>query len=214
MRVIRLRRPGWWFLVAALLAGGAFAVASGIGRGEDRGASVLVAARTIPAGEVLGGAGAQGLLALAAVPDGSVLPGMLRDPAAANGRRTVAPIGQGEPITDAALGGAPGLGPAPLAVGERAVALPLRALGAVAGAPAPGTRVDVLASDGEGLAGRTHVVVSGAEVLAVMRDDVGRGEGAGDAILVRVSTQQALQVTRALDFAREVRVVGRPVAEP
>ena len=80
--------------------------------------------------------------------------------------------------------------------------------------PAPGTRVDVLASDGEGLAGRTRVVVAGAEVLAIMRDDVSRGDGSGDALLLRVSTEQALEVTRALDFAREVRVVVRPATEP
>ena len=99
-------------------------------------------------------------------------------------------------------------------VGERAVAVPLRALGAAAGAPAPGARVDVLASDGEGLAGRTRVVVSGAEVLAIMRDDPSRGDGSGDALLLRVTAAQALEVTRALDFAREVRVVSRPASEP
>ena len=208
-----MRRPGWWFVIAAVLAVGAFMVASGMGRGEEPGARVLVAARAIPAGEVIGG-GARGLLAVASVPMGAVLPGMLVEAAEATGRRTVAPLAAGEPITQAALGGAPGLGPAPLVVGERAVAVPLRALGAAAGAPAPGARVDVLASDGEGLAGRTRVVVSGAEVLAIMRDDPSRGDGSGDALLLRVTAAQALEVTRALDFAREVRVVGRPASEP
>lgn len=208
-----MRRPGWWFVIAAVLAVGAFMLASGMGRGEEPGARVLVAARAIPAGEVIGG-GARGLLAVASVPMGAVLPGMLVEAAEATGRRTVAPLAAGEPITQAALGGAPGLGPAPLVAGERAVAVPLRALGAAAGAPAPGARVDVLASDGEGLAGRTRVVVSGAEVLAIMRDDPSRGDGSGDALLLRVTAAQALEVTRALDFAREVRVVGRPASEP
>lgn len=214
MRGMRIRRPGWWFLIAAVLAGGAFLLASGMGRGDQPGARVLVAARAIAAGEVIGGDGARGLLAFAPVPADGVLPGMLIDPGEASGRRVVAPVGEGEPLTQAALGGAPGLGPAPLEAGERAVAVPLRALGAAAGAPAPGTRVDVLASDGEGLAGRTRVVVAGAEVLAIMRDDVSRGDGSGDALLLRVSTEQALEVTRALDFAREVRVVVRPATEP
>jgi len=213
MRSLRIRRPGWWFLIAAVLAVGAFMLASGMGRGEEPGARVLVAARAIPAGEVIGG-GARGLLAVASVPMGAVLPGMLVDAAEAAGRRTVAPLAAGEPITQAALGGTPGHGPGPLLVGERAVAVPLRALGAAAGAPAPGARVDVLASDGEGLAGRTRVVVSGAEVLAIMRDDPSRGDGSGDALLLRVTAAQALEVTRALDFAREVRVVSRPASEP
>ena len=208
-----MRRPGWWFVIAAVLAVGAFMLASGMGRGEDSAARVLVAARAIPAGEVIGGS-ARGLLAVASVPAGGVLPGMLLDAGEATGRRTVAPIAAGEPITQAALGGRPGLGPGPLMTGERAVAVPLRALGAAAGAPAPGSRVDVLASDGEGLAGRTRVVVSGAEVLAIMRDDPSRGDGSGDALLLRVTAAQALEVTRALDFAREVRVVGRPASEP
>lgn len=214
MRALRIRRPGWWFLIAVVLAAGAFLLASGMGRGEDPGVRVLVAARAIPAGEVIGGGAARGLLAFAMVPAAGVLPGMLVDPSEASGRRTVAPVSAGEPLTQAALGGAPGLGPDPLVTGERAVAVPLRALGAAAGAPAPGSRVDVLASDGEGLAGRTRVVVSGAEVLAIMRDDPSQGDGSGDALLLRVTAAQALEVTRALDFAREVRVVGRPASEP
>jgi len=214
MRGLRIRRPGWWFVIAAVLAAAAFMLASGIGRGDQPGARVIVAARAIPAGEVIGTGGARGLLAFATVPVEGLLPGMLLDPADTTGRRTVAPVGAGEPLTQAALGGAPGLGPAPLMAGERAVALPLKALGAAASAPAPGARVDVLASDGEGLAGRTRVVVSGAEVLSIMRDGLSRGDGSGDAVLLRVTVEQALEVTRALDFAREVRVVGRPASEP
>ena len=189
-------------------------LAGGMGRGDDPGVRVLVAARAIPAGELIGDGGARGLLAFAAIPAAGVLPGMLLDADEARGRRTVAPVSAGEPLTQAALGGSPGIGPAPLAPGERAVAGPLRAVGAAAAAPAPGARVDVLASDGEGLAGRTRVVVSGTEVLAIMRDDPSRGESGGDALLLRVTAEQALEVTRALDFAREVRVVGRPASEP
>ncbi|MBM3634202.1 MAG: hypothetical protein FJW99_02780 [Actinobacteria bacterium] len=214
MRALRIRRSGWWFVVAAVLAAAAFMLAGGVGQGNEPVARVIVAARAIPAGEVIGTGSARGLLAYASVPAAALLPGMLVDAAEASGRRTVAPVSAGEPLTQAALGGAPGLGPAPLVAGERAVAVPLRALGAAAAAPSPGARVDVLASDGEGLAGRTRVVVSGAEVLSIMRDDVSRGDGSGDALLLRVTAEQALEVTRALDFAREVRVVARPASEP
>ncbi len=210
----RIRRPGIWFVVSIVLAAAAFTLASGIGTAPDSTASVLVAARPIPAGTLLDAAAAGGLLGHAPVPADLALVGMLTDPAEGAGRRVVAFIAPGEPITQASLGGAPGLTPAPLAAGERAVAVPLRAAGSLAAAPPPGARVDVLASDGEGLAGRTRVVVSAAEVLAVMRAGDG-ADGAGDgALLLRLGVDDALEVARALDFAREVRVVIRPGGEP
>jgi hypothetical protein len=77
----------------------------------------------------------------------------------------------------------------------------------------PGARVDVVASTGEGLAGRTAVVVADAEVLAV--GDAGpEGElGAAGEALLRMSSAQALRVTAALNFAREVRLLSRPREE-
>ena len=74
--------------------------------------------------------------------------------------------------------------------------------------------MDVIASDGEGLAGRTRVVVADAEVIALMQGQAADGDSSGDAIVLRLMTAQALEVARALDFAREVRVVARPADEP
>ena len=210
----RVQRPGGWFLVAALLAVGAFVLASGVGGDDAPTARVLVASQVIPAGTLIDTASEQGALALAAVAEDLPLAGLLSGADEARGRRTVAVVSPGEPLTQAVLGGAPGMGPAPLAVGERAVPVPLRSAGGSAAAPVPGVRVDVIASDGEGPAGRTRVVVGDAEVLAVTRDDAGGGEGSGDVLMLRLSTDQALEVTRALDFAREVRVVTRPAGEP
>jgi hypothetical protein len=48
---------------------------------------------------------------------------------------------------------------------------------------------------------------------ALVRETVATGT-ARQALLLRLSTAQALEVTRALDFAREVRVVTRPAGEP
>ena len=67
---------------------------------------------------------------------------------------------------------------------------------------------------GEGLAGRTRVVVADAEVIALMQGQAADGDSSGDAIVLRLMTAQALEVARALDFAREVRVVARPADEP
>jgi Flp pilus assembly protein CpaB len=126
----------------------------------------------------------------------------------------VAPVAPGEPVTEGVLGGAPGTGPDPLAPGERAVSLPLAAAGGAAAAVTPGASVDVVASTGDGPSGRTRIVVAGAEVLAVADAPSPDGvvpDGAG--VLVRVSAGQALRITAALNFAREVRLLVRPVDE-
>jgi Flp pilus assembly protein CpaB len=99
--------------------------------------------------------------------------------------------------------------PAPLAAGERAVAVPVSAAGGAAGL-LPGARVDVVASTGEGPAGRTAVVVADAEVLAVADPASSADVGAAGEALLRVSSAQALRVTAALNFAREVRLLLRP----
>ena len=214
IRLPRMRRPGAWFVVAAALAVGAFALASGVGSSDPPTARVLVARQAIPAGTLIEVAADQGALALAAVAEDLPLAGLLAGVDEGRGRRTVAAVSPGEPLTQAALGGAPGVAPPPLAVGERAVPVPLRSAGGPGVAPVPGARVDVIASDGDGLAGRTRVVVADAEVLAVTAGEPGGSEGGGDVLLLRLSTAQALEVTRALDFAREVRVVTRPAGEP
>jgi Flp pilus assembly protein CpaB len=175
----------------------------------DGGGWVLVARAPLPPGLLVDEAVASEALVPAPVPAGLELAGLLRSADEALGRRTAAPVAAGEPLTQAALGGAPGAGAAPLAPGERAVAVPLSAASGAAGL-APGARVDVVASTGEGPAGRTRVVVSDAEVLvtaeAAPDDDLGVS---GEALL-RVSSAQALRVTAALNFAREVRLLVRP----
>ncbi len=170
---------------------------------------MLVARAPLPPGLLVDETVASEALVPAPVPAGLDLTGLLRSADEALGRRTAAPVAAGEPLTQAALGGAPGAGAAPLAPGQRAVAVPLSAASGAAGL-APGARVDVVASTGEGPAGRTRVVVSDAEVLATAEaapdGDLG---GAGEALL-RVSSAQALRVTAALNFAREVRLLARP----
>ena len=129
------------------------------------------------------------------------------------GRRVVAPVGVGEPLSEGVLGGAPGSGPQPLAIGERAVAVPLSAAGGSAAGLVAGARVDVVASSGEGLTGKSALVVVDAEVLAIAQPASGDGlESVGEALL-RVSSTQALRITAALNFAREVRLLARPISE-
>lgn len=208
-----LRRPITWIVLAGMLAAIAMAVSMRSASAAGAGGRVVVARVMVPAGTLLDDDTAARSLAMAQVPDGLGLRGLVPSAAGVVGRRTVAPLGPGEPVTQAVLGGSPGTGPLPLQPGQRAVPVPLRAAGGPVAAPAPGARVDVMASDGEGPAGRTRVVVADAEVMAVTPGDESQGGEPGGAVVLRLSSADALEVARALDFAREVRVIARPAGE-
>jgi len=198
--VTRRRRGG--VLLALAGAIGLLAAVISLGAGSDAAPGRVVVAR-------------QPLAVLVTVPVPATLGlgGLLADPGEAVGRRLAAPVAAGEALTQAALGGAAGTGPAPLSVGERAVGVPLSAAGGAASGLRPGARVDVVASTGEGPAGRTALVVADAEVLAVSPPLPADGLSAsGDAIL-RATSRQALRITAALNFAREVRLLVRPPQE-
>ena len=216
MRTVRrlLRRPGaGWLALAAALAGLAVVFTARSMSTASAGTPVLVARVAVPAGTLLGERVAAEALSAAPVPDGLDLAGLLHAPSEAIGRRTAVPLAAGEPVTEAALGGAPGVGPGPLRAGERAVPVPLSAAGGAAAGLAPGSRVDVAASSGEGAAARTAVVVSDAEVLAVGADPGGGVGTEGASALLRVSAGGALRLTSALNFARDVRLLVRPLAD-
>lgn len=208
----RRRRGG--LLLA--LAGGIGLLAVVISLGAGSGAApvpIVVARQPLAAGALIDEETAADSLVTVTVPASLELSGLLADPAEAVGRHLAAPVGAGEPLTQGALGGAPGTGPAPLSVGERAVAVPLSAAGGAASGLRPGVRVDVVASTGEGPAGRTALVVADAEVLAVASAAPADGLSvSGDAIL-RATSRQALSITAALNFAREVRLLIRPPQE-
>jgi Flp pilus assembly protein CpaB len=205
----RRRRGALWMALAG--AAGLLAVVLTLraaGQPEP-GGWVLVARSPLPPGLFIDATVVAEALAPAPVPSGLELGGLLSSADEALGRRTAAPVAPGEPLTQAALGGAPGAGTAPLAVGERAVAVPLSAAGGGAGLSA-GARVDVVASTGEGPAGRTRVVVADAEVLATTEASPEGELGASGETLLRVTSAQARRLTAALNFAREVRLLARP----
>ena len=208
----RRRRGGLLIALAGALALVAALVSLGAGSAPPP-ATVVVARVPLGTGLLIDEANAAAALTTVPVPASAALPGMLGDPEDAVGRRVAAPVTAGEPVTQAALGGVPGAGPGPLAVGERAVAVPLSAAGAAAAGIRPGARVDVVASTGEGLTGRTALVVSDAEVLGVGTADAADPAGGPDEVVLRVRARQALRITAALNFAREVRLLVRPPEE-
>jgi pilus assembly protein CpaB len=207
---VRGRRAGVWVVLAG--AAGLLAVVFTLRAAAQPadGGWVVVARTDLPAATVIDAELSREGLTLARVPAGLVLPGLLHDTTEAIGRRTSAFVSTGEPLTQASLGGTPGLGPAPLAPGQRAVSVPLSAAGVALG---PGARVDVVASTGEGLAGRTEVVVADAEVLATADGSAAGDPMAAGEALLRVTAPQALRITEALNFAREVRLLARPPDE-
>jgi pilus assembly protein CpaB len=107
--------------------------------------------------------------------------------------------------------------------GERAVTVEV-AGGSAVTELAPGARVDVLVSTETGAGGgRTTMALAGAELLRVGEQgggayaDPATGEAAGDAssgpsalATLRVSLRQAIYLTAADNFAREIRLLPRP----
>jgi hypothetical protein len=61
------------------------------------------------------------------------------------------------------------------------------------------------------LAGRSRVVVADAEVLAL---DLADDPSAEPSVMLRVSADDALRLTAATNFARDVRLLVRPGLEP
>lgn len=205
------RRPGRRTLLLAGAAGVAAALIVTLAQRGPAGVPALVARAAIPAGTALDDTVLGDLFTATRVSGGAPLGGLPANPAALSGLRTAAALAPGEPLTLAALGGGR-RAVAPLAPGERAVAVPAQAAGAAAGALEPGMRVDVVSSTGEGPAGRTRVIVAGAEVLAVEAGGDG-GFGAvpaAGAVVLRAGSRDALVITAALNFAREVRLLARP----
>lgn len=209
MRLTR-RRPTGWFAVASALAVLAGLLTMRVAAAHTPMDTVLVAASNLSVGTRLDRADA--LVTPVRVPAAGVLPGMRRSFDEVQGRTVAVPLSAGEPVTDAALGGAPGLNPEPLRDGQRAVSVPLAAAGAAAAVMVPGVDVDVLAPPAEGSTD-ARVVVVAAEVLAQTAPPGAEpGTLDGGAVLLRVSERDALRLSAALDLSGGVRLLPRPAA--
>ena len=206
----RRRRGALWMALAG--AAGLLAVLLTLRASAqpDGGGWVLVARTPLPPGLLIDDAVAAEALAPAPVPAGLELAGLLASAEEAIGRRTAAPVDAGEPLTQAALGGAPGVGAAPLARGRARGGRPAlgrrrrRRAGSAARALTSSRRPARVSS------GRTRVVVADAEVLATTEaapeGDLG---GAGEALL-RVTAAAGA----ARDGGAQLRAGGPPAGAP
>jgi pilus assembly protein CpaB len=219
------RRRGLLLLCVALASGGL--AASQVRERERRAAErlgpqveVLVAARDIPAGARV----ARATVGVRRVPARFVPPDALPAPEAVVGARTAGRVAAGGYLTaslfeEGIQGEDAGLGR-----GERAVTVEVAGANGVA-ALQPGARVDVLVSTETGAAGgRTTMALAGAELLRVeagTAGEYGGGETADGApdptasgpvalATLRVSVDQAIYLTAADNFAREIRLLPRP----
>ena len=209
-------------LALALVSGG---LAASTVRERERGIEarvgplvpVLVAARELPADARL----VRGSVSLRRVPARFVPPDALGSAADVVGARTAAAVAAGGYLTAGHLrasrpSGAPrgALGP-----GERAVEIQV-AGGGLAGA-APGSRVDVVVSTEAGAGGPTghsFVALADVELLGLGQATgaaFGDSEEPAPAVLatLRVTTRQAIYLTAADNFGREIRLLLRPAGD-
>jgi pilus assembly protein CpaB len=188
------RRRGLLLLCFALVCGGL--AASQVREHERRVEaavgpliSVAIARRDVPADRRLTPAD----LAARRIPARFAPPDALTDPAQLAGARTAVPLAAGAYLTAAVLGGEHDAGPAELRPGERA--LSLRVAGALTNAQA-GARVDVVVATET----RTFLALENAELLDL----------AGSIATLRTTARQAVYLTAAANFARQIRLLVRP----
>lgn len=184
---------------------------------------VVVAREGVRAGRELD----PGSLTVKEVPGRYVPPDALSAPEEAAGLRTAVTILAGAYVTAGQLQGSAGSGAGGLRRGERALEVPVAGGEALAGA-SPGSTVDVLVSvEGREGAGRSFLALESVELLDLRPGGSPAGseegedasgpmarEGAAAAAsataTLRVTTRQAVYLTAAQNFAREVRLLPRP----
>src|SRR4051794_36824617 len=153
-------------------------------------------------------------LAIRQVPQRFVPADALSAAEQAVGQRPAVPVAAGGYLTAGTFAsGAPSGEPAPLRRGQRSIELPVAGMLEDA---APGSRVDVLiTTESRSGSGRTFLALQDVELLGVRAaEDGGRaadGAAAHASALatLRVGLRQAVYLTAAQSFAREVRLLVR-----
>ena len=179
---------------------------------------VLVAREELSLGTRLGSKTASRSLTVRQVPQRFVPADSLSSTEEAVGLRTAAPVPAGSYVTAAHLrlgdGGEPG-GAAP-GRGQRAVDLSVAGGEALSAAAGQQAKVDVLVTTDPGSAsGRTYVALEDVELLGLRPAGGAQGGGAegagGDTVAtLLVTARQAVFLTSAQNFAREIRLLLRP----
>lgn len=229
----RARRRRALLLVSLALACGGLAASEVGSRVREVEAAVgvpvpvLVAARDVAPGADLKPAD----VAVREVPSRFAPPDALGAPGEAVGAPVAAGLVKGSYLTVSSLGaaeGADGRGQGPLRRGERALEVAVAGGESLAGVAGPGSRVDVLVSTdpGEGPA-RTQLALESVELLDLgsgggadpglaagdEATDQGAAANASSVATLRVTVRQAVYLTAAQNYAREVRLLPRPAGD-
>jgi pilus assembly protein CpaB len=175
---------------------------------------VVVAGHTLSAGKPL----RQQDLTVRQVPERFAPSGGFSRPGDLVGLRLANPLPEGADVTPAAVDRGEDTAPgAPVQAGERVV--DVVATG-TASAILPGTRVDVLVTreGGATSAGRTRLALEDVEVLAAHAVPAATGAGSDAATprvaaSLRVTLRQAVYLTAAQSFARELRLLPRAAGD-
>ena len=231
----RARRRRAFLLISLALACGGLAASEVGSRVQEVEAAVgapapvLVAARNVAPGAELKPAD----VAVREVPSRFAPPDALVEPGDAVGAPVAPGLVKGSYLTVAALGsgsGAPGgsRGPGPLHRGERALEVAVAGGDSLAGVAGPGSRVDVLVSTDPGQGpGRTLLALESVELLDLSAgggaeagfapggdpEGAGASANASSIATLRVTVRQAVYLTAAQNYAREVRLLPRPVGD-
>lgn len=220
MSTSKRRRRGLVLLVLALACGALAASEVGDKVSEVEGrigvpVPVVVAARDIEPGTELSRAD----LRLSQVPQRFAPPDAPTSPDQAVGLHTAGPVAAGSPITAGVVGTtANGDDPGALRRGERAVEITVAGASLIETA-VPGARVDILVSTDPGDGpGSSFVALEDVELLALAPgssaeaplDDDPSAAGASAVATLRTTLRQAVYLTAAQSYAREIRVLPRP----
>jgi Flp pilus assembly protein CpaB len=181
---------------------------------------IVVAGSDIPRGRTFTAANVATLLAVKRVPARFAPPTGLSAPLDAIGLRSAVASERGDYVERGDLA-APGAPRAPMATASsaRLVEVPVAGAAALGDVLRPGARVDVLVtSDRAGGGGRTYLAL---QRIALVGLKTGTGAGGGDrgavpadgVATLRVTLRQAVLLTAASNFAREVRLVPRPARD-
>jgi len=203
------RRRAALLLGLALVLGGIAASDVGQREAELRAqlaplVDVVVARRALAAGQRLRARD----LAVRRFPARFVAPGATQVPEELIGRRLGVPVPEGGHLSALLLEPAPAAAASLVQAGERAAEI---VAAAAPGAVAPGVRVDVLVTRERGTgAGATTLALQDVEVLAARPAASEDGQpGPRVAATLRVTPRQAVYLTAAQAFAREVRLLAR-----
>lgn len=210
---VRSRRRRAAILIALAIACGGIAAsrvhnrASELDRRLGPLVPIVVAREDIPSGARVTAA----MLAVRQIPQRFAPADSLPSPDQAVDRQIGVPVAAGGYLTDGAFAAADSVrdARAPVDGGERALEIAVSGGEALADAP-PGTRVDVVVTDER----RTFLALQNVELLSTRgapadRPADGAAAHASALATVRVTLRQAVYLTAAQSFAREVRLLAR-----